>query len=120
MKDGRSHVLNVSYLRHVSQGLRGLAFGKSGCGGSEFEGLVRAAIVDPDFGGDGLQGETDPEGCAEEFRGLRFVAAHQGSREESSHDWADCGDSKSDGVAANHPFAMPSELAAECVPKRFG
>ena len=78
-----------------------------------------AAVVDPDFGGDGLQGKADPEGGAEEFFGLGRVAAQQRGGEEGSHDGADGSDGESDGVAANHPLAMPGELAAQRVPERF-
>ena len=119
MKDGRSHIFNVSYLRHQVKDRKDLALGQSGCRGSEFEGLMWAGVVDPDFGGDGLQREADPKGRAEEFGGLRFVAAQQRGGKEGSDDGADAGDGKSDSVAANHPLTMLRELAAERVPERL-
>ena len=79
---------------------------------------MRAGVVDPDFGGDGLEREADPEGGAEEFRGLRLVAAEQGGCEEGADDGADGGNGESDGVAANHPLAVLGEFAAQGVPKR--
>ena len=79
---------------------------------------MRARVVDPDFCGDSLEGEAYPKGGAEEFCGLRFVAAHQRGGEESSHDGANGGDGEPDGVAANHPFAMLGKLAVERVPER--
>ena len=80
---------------------------------------MRAGVIDPDFGGDGLQREADPERGAEEFGWLRFVAAQHRGGEEHSHDRADSGDGEADSVAANHPFAMLGELAAERVPECF-
>src|SRR5215467_1676039 len=85
----------------------------------KFDGLARAGVVDPDFCGDGLQGEADPERGTEEFCGLGFVAAHERGGEESSHDGANGGDGKSDSVAANHPFAMLGEFAVKRMPERL-
>src|SRR5207244_2674727 len=78
----------------------------------------RAGAIDPDFGGDGLQGKADPERGAEELMQVRSMPANHGGGEKGSHDRADGGDSEPDGVAANHPLAMLRKFAPQRVPKR--
>lgn len=76
-------------------------------------------MVDPEFCGEELQGEADPEGGAEKLAGFRRMTAKKRGGEESAHDGADRGDGEADGVAADHPLAVLRELAAERVPQRF-
>src|SRR5215472_7812039 len=97
----------------------GLGFWECHCGASELDWQACPRVVDPDFGGDGLQCEADPEGGAEEFCGLWLVTAHQCRGEKRAHNRANRGNGEADGVAANHPLAMLGELPPQRVPQRF-
>src|SRR5215469_7410901 len=97
----------------------GLGFWECHCGASELDWQACPRVIDPDFCSDGLQGEADPEGGAEEFLGLRRMTAHHSGGEKASHDGTNSGDCKSDGVATNHPLAMLGELPPQRVPQRL-
>src|SRR5207302_152034 len=89
------------------------------CLAGNLGGCSRAGAIDPDFGGDGLQGKADPERGAEELMQVRSMPANHRGGEKGSHDRADGGDSEPDGVAANHPLAMLRKFAPQRVPKRL-
>jgi len=73
--------------------------------------------ADPGFGGDQVEGETDPEGGAEEFtRGEMGEAA---GGEEDADDGADGGYREPDGKGADHPLAVQCNFATTNVPEGF-
>ena len=85
----------------------------------QLSGGSRPRIVDPNFGGDRLQRETDPERRAKKFFRLRRMPAQQRCRKKCSHDRPDRRHRKSDRIAANHPLAVLGELAPKRMPQRF-
>src|SRR5438105_10237973 len=85
----------------------------------DLSGSSWTGVVDPGRGGGGLKGESERERGAKKFCGLRRVAAHQRSSKKRAQDGTNGGNRQSDGVAANHPFAMLGELMPQRVPKRF-
>jgi hypothetical protein len=76
-------------------------------------------VVDPEFCGDELESEANPEGRAEELTGFGRVTTKNRYGEKGAHDRADGGDGKTNGVTANHPFAVLSELAMDRMPESF-
>ena len=68
-----------------------------------------AGVVDPDFGGDEMEGEADPKGGAEEL--LRCQVGQRAEGEEDAHDGANGSNGQSNGEGANHPLAMQYDLA---------
>jgi hypothetical protein len=76
-------------------------------------------VVDPEFRGDELESETDPEGRAKELTGLGRVTTEYRCGEKRAHDPANGGDGKTNGVTANHPLAVLGELAVDRMPESF-
>src|SRR6476620_8590347 len=64
---------------------------------------------DPQLGGGQADGESQPEGNAEEI--VRREVGEATGGEEDSHDRADGGDSQADGVAPDHPSAVFGDAA---------
>src|ERR1700751_3784744 len=88
-------------------------------GEGDLSGRCWAGLIDPDFGGDGLECKADPEGGAEELVWVCSMSANHRRGEKGCHDWADGGDGESGRVAANHPLAMLRKLAPQGMPERL-
>ena len=73
--------------------------------------------MDPGFGGDEVESETDPEGGAEEF--ARGEVGEAAGGEEDADDGANGGYREADGEGADHPLAVECDFAATNVPEGF-
>src|SRR6266436_5568606 len=71
--------------------------------------------VDPGFGGDEVEGETDPEGGAEEF--ARGEVGEAAGGEEDAGYGTDGGYCEAGREGPDHPLAMEGDFAAANVPE---
>src|SRR5215472_964641 len=96
-----------------------LSLGASCLGGEgDLSGWSRPGVVDPDFGGDGLESKAEPECRAEELVWIGSIPAKHRRGKENTDDRTNGGHGESDGVAANHPLAMLRKFASQRMPKR--